>query len=152
MKKFRFTLQPVLEHRQRIEDDFKVALGARRRELAVAQAELDRLTERYREHSEMLRGEHRSLSAEDLRLHYAHIAFLDRAIDAQRAVVAARAATVDRARAEVLEASKERKAVEKLKERRGEAHAEEERRVEQNELDDSNARRHARTAERTPSP
>ena len=152
MKKFRFTLQPVLEHRERIEDACKTALAARQRELDLAQAELDALGERFRDHSEMLRGEHRSLSAEDLRLHYAHVAFLDRAIDAQLGVVATRRAAVERARADVLEASKERKAVEKLKDRRRETYAEEERRVEQNELDDANARRHARTTERTSTP
>jgi flagellar FliJ protein len=152
MKKFRFTLQPVLEHRQRIEDNAKLAMAARQRELDRAQEELDDFNARYREHSDLLRGEHRKLTAEDLRLHYAHVAFLDRAIDAQLGAVAQRRAAVDRARAEVLEASKERKAVEKLKERRREAHDVEDRRMDQNELDDANARRHARSPERTPSP
>ena len=149
MKKFRFALQPVLAQRERVENDLKAALAARQRELDAAQAELDGFNARFRAHSEMLRGEHRTLAAEDLRLHYAHVAFLDRAIDAQLGVVAARRAEVDRARAAVLEASKDRKAVEKLKERRRDAHAEEERRVEQNDLDDANARRHSRTTERT---
>jgi len=149
VKRFRFALQPVLEHRERVEDDRKAALAARQRELDAAQAELGGLNERFRAHSEMLRGEHMTLSAEDLRMHYAHVAFLDRAIDAQLGVVATRRAEVDRARAALLEASKERKAVEKLKDRRRDAHAEEERRVEQNDLDDANARRHSRTTERT---
>jgi flagellar FliJ protein len=149
VKKFRFALQPVLEQRERVEEDRKAALAARQRDLAAAELELDGFNQRFRTHSEMLRGEHRKLTAEDLRLHYAHVAFLDRAIDAQLGVVATRRAEVDRARALVLEASKERKAVEKLKDRRRDAHAEEERRVEQNDLDDANARRHSRTTERT---
>jgi len=149
VKKFRFALQPVLEQRERVENDLKAALAARQRDLDAAQAELAGLDRRYRAQSEMLRGEHRTLTAEDLRLHYAHVAFLDRAIDAQLGVVAARRAEMERARAALLEASKERKAVEKLRERRRDAHAEEERRVEQNDLDDANARRHSRTTERT---
>jgi flagellar FliJ protein len=152
MKKFRFTLQPVLEHRQRIEDDCKLAMAARQRELDAAQTELDGLNARYGQQSEMLRGEHRNLTAEDLRLHYAHVAFLDRAIDAQLGVVASRRSAVDRARTDLLEASKERKAVEKLKERRRDAHDVEDRRVDQNELDDANARRYARSPERTTNP
>jgi flagellar FliJ protein len=152
VKKFRFTLQPVLEHRERIEDDLKAVLAARQRDLDAAELELDGFTRRYAAHSELLRGEHRALAAEDLRMQYAHVAFLDRAIDAQLGVVAQRRAAVDRARADLLEASKDRKAVEKLKDRRRDAHAEEERRVEQNELDDSNARRHGRSAERTSPP
>ncbi len=150
MKKFRFALQPVLEQRERAENDLKAALAARQRDLDAAQAELDGFNARFRTHSELLRGEHRTLTAEDLRLQYAHVAFLDRAIDAQLGVVAARRSEVERARAAVLEASKERKAVEKLKERRRDAHAEEERRVEQNDLDDANARRHSLTERTTP--
>lgn len=144
MKKFRFALEPVLEMRRRTEDDRKAVLAARQRELDAALAELAHLNGRYREHSEMLREDHRSLAAEDLRLHYAHVDFLSRAIEAQLAAVARHRAAVERARGDLLEAAKERKAVEKLKERRREAHAETERRVEQNELDDANARRHAR--------
>jgi len=150
VKKFRFALQPVLEQRERVEDELKGVLAARQRALHAAQLELDGFNQRFRAHSEMLRGEHRTLSAEDLRLHYAHVAFLDRAIDAQLGVVATRRAEVERARAALLEASKGRKAVEKLKDRRRDAHAEEERRVEQNDLDDANARRHSRIERTTP--
>lgn len=150
MKKFRFPLQPVLEHRERIEDERKAALAARLRELDAELAELARLNAAYREQSELLRGEHGRLGAEDLRMRYAHIAFLDRSIDAQTATVERFRAAADRAREALLAASVDKKAVEKLKARRRDAHDEGQRRGEQNELDDANARRRERNGENTP--
>lgn len=146
MKKFVFTLQPVLDQRQRVEDEKQQIVAQRRRALDDAEAELNRLNQEFRSSSQRLRTEHQTLSAEDLRLHYAHLSFLDRTIVAQIAVVAERRLSLDRARADLLAASKERKVVEKLKDRRHEAYAAEAARLEQNALDDSNARRHGRIA------
>lgn len=146
MKKFRFTLQPVLEHRERIEDEKQQVLAQRRLSLEQAETELKRLNEEFRASSDLLRSHHRGLGADELRLHYGHLQFLDRTIVAQIKIVAERRVAVERARADLLAASKERKAVEKLKDRRREAHAVEEARIEQNELDDGNARRYARAA------
>lgn len=146
MKKFVFTLQPVLDQRQRVEDEKQQVVAQRRRAVDDAEAELNRLNQEFRASSERLRTEHRALSSEDLRLHYAHLSFLDRTIVAQIAVVAERRVSLDRARADLLAASKERKVVEKLKDRRHEAHVAEAARLEQNALDDSNARRHGRSA------
>jgi flagellar protein FliJ len=141
MKKFRFTLQPVLDHRERIEDEKQQIVAQRKRALDDAERELRRLNDEFRSNSERLRQEHRALGAEELRVRYAHMQFLDRAIVAQIRAVAERRVNFDRARAELLAASKERKVVEKLKDRRKEAHDAEEQRVAQNEMDDQNARR-----------
>lgn len=143
-KRFRFTLQPVLEHRERIEDEKQQVVAQKQRHFDAAQAELNRLNDEFRRHSALLRDQHRAFDGEELRMHYAHLQYLDRVIIAQIRVVAERRVALDRARAELLEASKDRKVVEKLKERRRETHAAEAQRVEQNELDDSNARRHGR--------
>lgn len=150
MKKFVFTLQPVLDQRQRVEDEKQQIVAQRRRSLDEAEAELQRLNNEFRQSSDRLRGAHRELNAEDLRLHYAHLSFLDRTIVAQIHVVAERRVALDRARADLLAASKERKVVEKLKDRRHEAYVAEAARIEQNALDDSNARRHARGLGGTP--
>ncbi len=147
MKKFRFSLEPVLKHRERIEDARKADMAARQRELDAAIAELAALNDRYRAQSDLLRGEHKHLTVEELRSGYAHVEFLNRAINAQQALVDRRRGAVDRARVELLAASRDRKAVEKLKERRREAHDEGERRAEQYELDDGNARRYGRGKE-----
>jgi flagellar protein FliJ len=144
MKKFVFSLQPVLEHRQRIEDEKQQIVAQRRRAADEAEAELTRLNDEFRESTSRLRGSHKDLGAEELRLHYAHLQFLDRTIVSQIQVVAERRVALERARTDLLHASKERKVVEKLKDRRKLAHAAEAARIEQNELDDGNARRHAR--------
>ncbi len=146
MKKFRFALQPVLQQRERVEDQKQQVVAQRKRAVDQAEAELKRLNEEFRESALALRSKHKGFDAEELRLHYAHLQFLDRTIVAQIAVVAERRVALDRARQELLEASKDRKVVEKLKERRREAFVAEEARVEQNELDDGNARRYGRAS------
>ena len=145
MKKFAFALQPVLEHRERIEDEKQQVVAVRRRAVDEAERELKRLNEEFRANSAELRGKHKDLDADALRLYYAHLQFIDRCIVAQIRVVAERRVELDRARTDLLAASKDRKVVEKLKDRRREAHALEEMRHEQNELDDTNARRYSRT-------
>lgn len=144
MKKFAFALQPVLDHRKRIEDEKQLVVAQRKRALDDAERELERLNEEFRLHAAMLRDKHKKLETRELQSIYAHLQFLDRCIVAQIRIVAERRVALDRARAELLEASREKKVVEKLKERRREAYAIEEQRVEQKELDDGNARRFGR--------
>ncbi|MHB8147226.1 MAG: flagellar export protein FliJ [Vulcanimicrobiaceae bacterium] len=143
-RRFRFPLQPLLEHRGRIEDQKQQAVALRQIAHDEARRDLDRLDREFRESSSRLRTEHKRYDLEELRLHYAHIQFLDRAIVAQIRVVAERRTELDRSREELLAASKERKIVEKLKERRRATYVGEEVRMEQNELDDGNARQYGR--------
>jgi flagellar FliJ protein len=144
MARFAFRLQPLLEHRKRIEDEKQQTMAIRRRAYEEAKSELDRLNEEFRAHALALHERHREMEIEDLRLHYGHLRFLDRVIVAQIGVVAERQAAVERARRDLVAASKQRKVVDKLKERRRSAFVAEEMRVEQIELDDANARAHAR--------
>jgi flagellar FliJ protein len=144
VKRFSFALQPVLEHRKRIEDQKQLVVAARRRALDEAERELERLNGEFLKHSTMLREGHKQFDTRELQSIYAHLQFLDRCIMAQIRIVAERRVALDRARNELLEASKEKKVVEKLKERRREAHTLEEQRMEQKELDDGNARRYGR--------
>ena len=144
MKRFNFRLQPVLDHRKRIEDQKQLVVAARARALDEAERELARLNEEFRKHSMMLRDGHKKLETRELQCIYAHLQFLDRCIVAQIRIVAERRVALDRARTDLLEASKEKKIVEKLKERRREGYVLEEQRMEQKELDDGNARRHGR--------
>ena len=145
-RKFAFALQPVLDHRKRIEDERKQTMALRQRALDEAKAELRRLDDEFRRHASDLRARHRQLDVEELRVHYAHLQYLDRSILAQRGVVAERQGAADRARKELVEASKSRKVVDKLKERKRAVFVAEELRIEQLELDDGNARRHGRAA------
>jgi flagellar protein FliJ len=143
VKKFKFGLQPVLDHRKRLEDEKQLILAEKKRAHDQALSELDRLNGEFRKHAEMLRLRHAELKTGELQSLYAHLQFLDRCTVAQIRIVAERRVALDRARADLLAASKEKKIVEKLKERRREAFALEAQRVEQKELDDANARRWA---------
>ncbi|MBV9269815.1 MAG: flagellar export protein FliJ [Candidatus Eremiobacteraeota bacterium] len=144
MKKFRFALEPVLEQRRRIEETKQQIVSQRVLELQKAEDDLSELHGQYSGNSERLRDGHQHFSTEDLRLYYAHLEYLDRAITTQHAIVAQRKSAVEKARVELLQATKERKAVEKLKERKHTEWAANAARLEQNELDDSNARRFVR--------
>jgi flagellar FliJ protein len=143
-RRFVFRLQPVLDHRQRIEDEKKQTVALRQRACDDAQAELDRLNTEFREHSTLVRTRHQAFDAETLRAHYGHLHFLDRVIDAQIRVLAERRAALERARQDLMAAQKERKVVDKLKDRRRAAYAAEEMRIEQGELEDANARAYGR--------
>jgi flagellar protein FliJ len=144
VKRFSFALQPVLDHRKRIEDEKQLVVAVRKRALDEAEAERARLDNEFRRHAAILRDKHSELETRELQSIYAHLQFLDRCIVAQIRIVAERRVALDRARNELLAASKEKKVVEKLKERRREAFVQEEQRVEQKELDDGNARRYER--------
>ena len=146
MKRFKFSLAPVLELRERVEDEKQQALAARQLELKAAQDELARLNADFKRYSNALRDGHGSLSTDELRWHYAHLEYLDRRMVMQHATIAARKREVDRARADLMEASKDRKAIEKLKDKRLQEHRQLEAANEQKELDDSNARRHGRSS------
>ena len=142
MRKFKFTLNPVLEHRQRIEEEKQLVLAERQRELQAAEQELARLNGDFKRFSTRLREDHAQLSTEELRWHYAHLEFLDRSITMQHAVITQRRNAVETARQDLVEASKERKAMEKLKDKRLSEHRAQEAAFEQKELDDSNNRRY----------
>ena len=150
MKKFKFSLNPVLEHRERIEEEKQLLLSARQQELKAAEAELARLNGEFKRYSTVLRDEHARLATEELRWHYAHLEYLDRCMVMQHANILQRKIAVERARQELVEARKERKVIEKLKDKRFEEHKAMEAAAEQKELDDSNARRHARLSAAVP--
>lgn len=141
MGRFKFALEPVLDHRERIEDEKQLVLAERQRELKAAQDELARLNAEFKRHSMALREEHAQLSSEELRWYYAHLEFLDRCMTMQHSIIFQRRAAVERARADLVDASKDRKVMEKLKDRRFEEHQAFEAAQEQKELDDTNNRR-----------
>jgi len=141
MKKFKFSLEPVLGERGRIEDEKQRILGERRCELGAAEDELARLHEEFKRHSTVLRDEHKTLDSEQLRWHYAHLEYLDRCITTQYGVVTQRRIKAERARVALVEASKDRKVIEKLKDKRFKEHRSLRALIEQKELDDTNNRR-----------
>lgn len=147
MRQFKFNLRPVLEQRERIEDDKQQAFAARQMELKAAQDELARLNGEFKRYSTALHDGHATLTSDELRRHYAHLEYLDRCMVMQHALISQLRAAVEKARKELVEASKERKVIEKLKDKRLEEHQAREAAFEQKELDDSNARREARSGQ-----
>ncbi len=147
MKKFTFSLNPLLEMRERIEEEKQGILATRERELQAAQEEMACLNARFKDHSKSLRDNHKELTADELRAHYAHLQFLDRAMTMQQHVIAQAKRAVEAARADLIEASRDRKVIDKLKERRLSEHRELVAAEEQKELDDSNNRRFMRSTQ-----
>jgi flagellar export protein FliJ len=148
MAKFRFRLQPVLDVRERALTERRRELAASLRErddaaAALTALEADRATQR-----DALTREHRRFAGDELRAAYAHLAYLDRAIDDQAVRVAACGAEVERAQAKLVAADTDRKVLETLRARRLEAFAADAAQVEQREADDQNARRYGRAHQR----
>lgn len=145
MSKFKFTLEPVLDHRERIEDEKQQIMAVRQRELKAAEDELARLNGEFKRYSTRLREDHAGLTSDELRWHYAHLEYLDRCMTMQHGIIATRRAALERARADLVTASKDRKVIEKLKDRRLEEYHSLQAAQEQKDLDDSNNRRHKAT-------
>lgn len=138
--KFRFRLEPVLGHRERVETE---RAGEHARLLAdqlTAERVVDELRGKRDELRERLVREHAAFDAETLRSTYSHLDYLDRAIVAAVQRAEACAAETERARLRLVEAARDRKVLETLKERRRETFALDAALADQRELDDQNAR------------
>ena len=143
--RFRFRLQPVLEHRERVLDGRQRAFAQKQRDLADAEAIAAALdTERENQRAALTR-DHKRITVDELRATYAHLAFLDRSIADQAARRAACNAELEQAQAELIAANTDRKVLQTLKARRFEAHRADEAQLEQRDVDDQNARRYVRT-------
>jgi flagellar FliJ protein len=138
--KFRFRLDPVLGQRERVEHaragEHAQALS---RQLA-AQRMYDDIVERRDGLRVRLMREHAHFDAETLRSSYTHLDYLDRAIIAAQQRVDACLAETELARLRLVDAARDRKVLETLKDRRREAFRLEAALAEQRELDDQNAR------------
>jgi flagellar protein FliJ len=145
MARFVFRLAAVLRHRKWIEDEKQAGLATAARALREAQAARQALCERREGLARELVAQHAALDGETLRISYAHMNFLAREINAADLQVVANTQLVELARNALVEASKGRKILERLRERQEQVHKAEELRFEQRDLDDANARRQART-------
>ena len=141
MPRFVFKLEPVLTLRERVEREKHALLAAAERDMAAAQTRLRAVEEEYDRRRLEVCGHH-SFAADELRNAYAHMDFLARTADEWRTRVAACFAEVDRARRILLAATRDKKVIERLKERRHEAFQAEQSVIEQREVDDQNARRY----------
>ncbi len=138
--KFRFRLEPVFGHRARIEGE---RAGEHARMLAdqlAAQTVLDEIRAKRDVLRDRLVREHAEFDAETLRSTYSHLDYLDRAIVLAAQRVDACIAETERARLRLVDAARDRKVLETLKERRRETFLLDAALADQRELDDQNAR------------
>ncbi len=146
MAPFTFNLQPLLEVRERTEDerkrDYAGGLAEHRRVLSrlrAAEAELQASLVKMR--SDVTRRDPRAF--EDA---FAEVAYLRELLQVAHRNVEASDKRVQQLRAALLEATKEKNIMEKLKERRREAYFEAKRLREEEEIDDTNVIRTSNAA------
>lgn len=142
--RFRFRLDPVLGHRERVETEKAGEHARALRDKLAAEEQRDDLIGRRAATRDMLVRDHAKLDGDTLRATYVHLDYLDRAIVASQQRVDACAAETERARLRLVDAAKDRKVLETLKQRRREAFDLESSLADQRELDDLNARLHDR--------
>ena len=141
MARFIFRLEPVLHHRERIEMERQRVFAAAMTRLADLERERDATIVRRNDMRDRLRFNHAAMESEELRATYAHCDYLDRFIVEQLGLIALARAEADAERARLVEATKEKKILETLKERRRETFVTKAAAIEQRETDDINARR-----------
>ncbi len=142
--RFRFRLQPVLEHRERILDERQRVFAQKQRDVAEAEATAAALEAEREKQRAALTRDHTRIDVDALRATYAHLAYLDRSIADHAVRRAACSAELARAQHELVAANTDRKVLETLKARRFEAHRADEAQLEQRDVDDQNARRYVR--------
>ena len=141
--KFAFRLQPLLEQRKRVEQEKQRDFAATRRIRDEGRRELERLADARRWFMQQLAASARAHPPAALRLRDAHLRSIESALDRQRGRLEELEAAYDRAREALLSASRERRVIEKLKERRQRDFEAEQTRREALELDDANACRYS---------
>lgn len=144
--RFRFTLTPVLELRERVERERAADHAMALAEQLTAERRRDELCERRDALRDDLVREHGGLDVTTLRATYAHLDYLDRGIIEADAEIVTRRAATEGARLALVAAAKDRKVLETLRDRRREAHDAEVALADQRDLDDLNARSFDRAA------
>lgn len=149
MARFVFSLQPLLDERRRKEEEKQLAFLRAKEARDENTREFARLAGELRVRERELHESAMTGATADLGLRDAYRGHLERAVRSYRARGAESAEAFDRAAAQLLTANRERRLVEKLKERRLREFEREEARREELELDDANAKRyHGMTKER----
>ena len=144
MARFVFPLQPLLDERRRKEEEKQLAFFRVKAARDERSRELDRLSAALRARGRALHECAMTGSAANLRLYDAHLRYLERAIDSSERCSVESAASFDLAAAELLDANRDRRLIEKLKDRRLHEFEREEARRDELELDEANSRRRSR--------
>lgn len=144
-KPFKFTLEKVLEYRQQLEDQARLALAEARRRHQRQAALLEDLEVELARH-EQAGADRQECSAEELWLWLKYKERLLQDIEEAEKELQRLARELNARREEAVTRAKDRKLLEKLKENQARNHAEQNRLVEQKTFDDMATIRHGRKA------
>jgi len=135
---FRFRLRTILKLRKQKENEHKRIVAVRVRELNGIRQRADRIQQQIRQETEAVRAERSTgvLSIQDIGRHRHWLTHLQRSLLDTYNQARSTEAILAQERSELASASREAKAVEKLKERQKKRHDEELRRKEDRELDE----------------
>jgi flagellar export protein FliJ len=142
--RFRFTLEALLHRRRRVEEEKQREFAACRRALEDGSRQLERLADSRRRCLERMTRSARAGTTPDVRLLDAIVLSLDSAAASGRERRTALEAACGRARDALIAATRDRRAIEKLKERHLRAFQAEEARRDELELDEANSRSYER--------
>ena len=140
MPKFAFRLDPVLDHRQRLEDEQQIVLAAALSAQRSAEAQRDDYIARRTAMRERLYLHHEEMDGIELRATYAHCDFLDRSIVTQQRVVEEKRVQAEAERAKLIVKTQDKKVLSVLRDRRRETFESEAAATEQRESDEINSR------------
>ncbi len=135
---FRFRLRTILKLRKQKENEHKRIVAVRVRELNGIRQRADRIQQQIRQETDAVRAERSTgvLSIQDIGRHRHWLTHLQRSLLDTYNQARSTEAILAQERSELASASREAKAVEKLKERQKKRHDEELRRKEDRELDE----------------
>ena len=142
--RFRFGLQPLLDWRARVEEEKQRDFTASRRLLEDCERELEDLSAVYALCARRLAASAGAQRAADLRVGDSWLLCLRSAMEGERSRRGRLQRACDQARNALIAASRERRVIEKLKERRRREFDAAEARREELEIDECNAGRHER--------
>jgi flagellar FliJ protein len=140
MTRFVFPLQPLLDERRRKEEEKRLAFARIKLARDERSRELDRFAAALSVRGRALYECAMTGSTANLRLYDANLCYLERVLQSRERSDAQSAPAFDRAAAELLDANRDRRLVEKLRERRLQEFEREEARRDELELDEANAR------------
>jgi len=147
MNRFRFRFASVLRYREIMEETRKRGFGAAMDHYRHEESRLKRIDGEIAGLEEsMERGGQGRISVQDLQNRYNYARVLDRKREAQEKTVKAAEQEVERRRRELVEAMKQKKIFERLRERDRETYENELRKEEQKMLDEFSVQRFNRTS------
>ncbi|HEY4707084.1 MAG TPA: flagellar export protein FliJ [Thermodesulfobacteriota bacterium] len=141
MPKFTFKLEPLFEYRQRLEELSQKEFGEALSRLKSEEEKIGRLKELYmKSSSEIDALKESGAPGAEMDLYHSYVAGLKRHISEQERILSQVSAAVEKKRVELVEASKNKKVIELMKEKSLHQHNQRVNRQEQKESDERNSR------------